>query len=56
MNRPSLCGAFGDKRALYREAIARYRANARAPLADALADHRPLAEALARVYQVALGL
>jgi AcrR family transcriptional regulator len=56
MNRPSLYGAFGDKRALYREAITRYRAEARAALAVALADDRPLAEGLARVYQAALGL
>src|SRR6185369_14365832 len=45
MNRPSLYGAFGDKRALYRQAIASYRANARQKLAAALADDVPLPEA-----------
>ena len=54
MNRPSLYGAFGDKRALYRQAIAAYRATARQKLAAALADDVPLAEALGRVYAVAL--
>src|SRR5882672_6717304 len=46
MNRPSLYGAFGDKRALYRQAIAAYRANARQKLAAALTDDVPLPEAL----------
>jgi AcrR family transcriptional regulator len=56
MNRPSLYGAFGDKRALYGQTIARYRANARAAMDAALADGRPLPEALGRVYQAALAL
>ncbi len=54
MNRPSLYGAFGDKRALYRQAIPAYRANARQKLAAALTDDVPLPEALGRVYAVAL--
>jgi AcrR family transcriptional regulator len=54
MNRPSLYGAFGDKRALYRQAIAAYRANARQKLAAAFAADGPLADALGRVYKAAL--
>src|SRR5690348_16025297 len=34
MNRPSLYGAFGDKRALYIKSYQRYRADARAAMAD----------------------
>src|SRR4051812_23755127 len=56
MNRPSLYGAFGDKRALYRQAIAQYRATARAGLAAALTREAPLREALGRVYKAALGI
>jgi AcrR family transcriptional regulator len=56
MNRPSLYGAFGDKHALYRAALERYRDTARLGLADALAPERPLAEALRHVYRLALGL
>ncbi|HUA56046.1 MAG TPA: TetR/AcrR family transcriptional regulator [Candidatus Sulfotelmatobacter sp.] len=54
MNRPSLYGAFGDKHTLYRETIERYRAGARAAMTAALAEDRPLAEGLERVYQTAL--
>jgi AcrR family transcriptional regulator len=53
MNRPSLYGAFGDKRALYRQAIAAYRANARAKVAVAL-DQPRLRDALGRVLAIAL--
>jgi len=56
MNRPSLYGAFGDKRALYLKTLAGYRAAARAALKTALAEDRPLPEALRRVYAAALGL
>ena len=38
MNRPSLYGAFGDKHALYRHTLERYRASARAGLSEALAQ------------------
>jgi AcrR family transcriptional regulator len=54
MNRPSLYGAFGDKRALYGQALARYRAGARAAMKQALDPERPLAEGLRRVYAAAL--
>jgi AcrR family transcriptional regulator len=56
MNRPSLYGAFGDKRALYLRSLERYRARGRAALIDALAPDRPLREGLRRVYQTALAL
>lgn len=54
LNRPSLYGAFGDKRALYRQAIERYRAGSRTKLMEALTYVRPLREDLARVYASAL--
>jgi AcrR family transcriptional regulator len=56
MNRPSLYGAFGDKRDLYLAALDRYVEAARAGMADALAPERPLAEGLALVYERALAL
>ena len=54
MNRPSLYGAFGDKRALYLKALASYREKAREGMAAALDPGRPLAEGLRRVYAAAL--
>jgi len=54
MNRPSLYGAFGDKRDLYLKALARYWELARAAINDALAYDRPLRDALRRLYRVAL--
>jgi TetR/AcrR family transcriptional regulator, copper-responsive repressor len=56
MNRPSLYGAFGDKRALYLHTLERYRSLGRAGLSDALVRDRPLREALRRVYDAALSL
>ena len=56
MNRPSLYGAFGDKRALYRALLLRYRAIARAGMKDGLRYDLPLREALCRVYHSALAL
>jgi AcrR family transcriptional regulator len=56
MNRPSLYGAFGDKRALYRAALERYRALARAGMAEALAGDRTLRDGIATVYKKALSL
>src|SRR5215813_9734022 len=56
MNRPSLCAAFGDKRALYRKALDQYRAMGEAAMADALASDIPLDEALRRVYRTALSV
>lgn len=54
MNRPSLYGAFGDKRALYAKALDGYRATARAGMREALSPDLPLADALRRVYERAL--
>jgi TetR/AcrR family transcriptional regulator, copper-responsive repressor len=56
MNRPSLYNEFGDKRALYRKALDQYAAMGRAAMDEALADNRPLAEGLRRVYSIALDL
>lgn len=56
MNRPSLYGAFGDKRKLYRTLLDRYRTVARSGMSSALAGDLPLRKALWRVYQMALSL
>jgi AcrR family transcriptional regulator len=56
MNRPSLYGAFGDKRALYLAALDRYVALSRAQMDERLAADVPLAEALQSVYDGALAL
>jgi AcrR family transcriptional regulator len=54
MNRPSLYGAFGDKRELYLKALARYWEISRAIMADALGYDRPLRDALRSLYRKAL--
>ena len=54
MNRPSLYGAFGDKRELYLKALARYWELSRVAVEEALAYERPLREALQRFYGKAL--
>jgi AcrR family transcriptional regulator len=56
MNRPSLYGAFGDKRELYIKSYARYRADARAAMLDIFRDEMPIRERLARIYAVALDI
>ncbi|HEX3497828.1 MAG TPA: TetR/AcrR family transcriptional regulator [Stellaceae bacterium] len=56
MNRPSLYGAFGDKRALYLKTLEGYRALGRAAIAEALGGDRPLRESLGRVYRSALAI
>lgn len=56
MNRPSLYAAFGDKRALYLEALAQYWTLSLASMHEALADALPLPEALMRVYDGALDI
>src|SRR6188474_3467159 len=56
MNRPSLYGAFGDKRALYLETLERYTENGRRAMEQALDPERPIAEALANLYAAALAL
>jgi AcrR family transcriptional regulator len=56
MNRPSLYGAFGDKRELYIKSYARYRADARAAMLDIFRDEMPIRQRLARIYAVALDI
>lgn len=54
MNRPSLYAAFGDKRALYGEILARYRLDLRDRLEAALAAEPACRSALAAAYRAAL--
>lgn len=56
LNRPSLYGAFGDKRALYIQAYRRYRQHVRDTFAPLLAEAAPLREKLRRVFLAALDL
>jgi TetR/AcrR family transcriptional regulator, copper-responsive repressor len=54
MNRPSLYGAFGDKRELYLATLRRYSEVSRVAMEDALAYDRTLRGALRRLYRKAL--
>src|SRR5216684_2763721 len=54
MNRPSLYGAFGDKRELYIKSYQRYRDDARAAMLDIFRDEAPLRDRLQRIYAIAL--
>jgi AcrR family transcriptional regulator len=56
MNRPSLYGAFGDKRELYIKSYARYRADARAAMLDIFRHEMPIRQRLQRIYAVALDI
>jgi len=56
MNRPSLYGAFCDKRALYIKSYQRYRADARAAMADIFKVELPIRQRLQRIYAVALDI
>jgi TetR/AcrR family transcriptional regulator, copper-responsive repressor len=56
MNRPSLYGAFGDKRKLYIKSYQRYRADARAAISDIFRDEMPIRKRLERIYAVALDI
>ena len=56
MNRPSLYGAFGDKRELYIKSYQRYRADARAAMIDIFRDELPIRRRLERIYAVALDI
>jgi AcrR family transcriptional regulator len=56
MNRPSLYGAFGDKRELYLKALAHYWGAGQVSMTEALAGDRLLREALAGLYGKALDL
>jgi AcrR family transcriptional regulator len=56
MNRPSLYGAFGDKRDLYMKSYERYRANARSATAEIFQAALPIRQRLARIFGVALDI
>jgi AcrR family transcriptional regulator len=56
MNRPSLYAAFGDKHALYLEALARYWRVSLEANREALGSDRPLKEALMLAYDAALDI
>ena len=56
MNRPSLYGAFGDKRDLYIKSYARYRTDARAAMIDIFRGELPIRQRLQRIYQAALDI
>ena len=56
LNRPSLYGAFGDKRELYLQVLSAYRERARAGLAAALSPERSLRDGIANVYERAMAL
>ena len=56
MNRPSLYGAFGDKRELYIKSYQRYRDDARAAMIDIFRDELPIRKRLERIYAVALDI
>jgi AcrR family transcriptional regulator len=56
MNRPSLYGAFGDKRELYIKSYQRYRAEAAAAMIDIFKDELPIRTRLERIFAVALDI
>jgi TetR/AcrR family transcriptional regulator, copper-responsive repressor len=56
MNPPSLYAAFGNKRAIYLKALSRYWEISLAATREALAEDRPLDEALMLAYEAALSI
>ncbi len=56
LNRPSLYGAFGDKRALYLRAYSQYRKHVNEAFAPLFAASEPLREKLKRILITALDL
>jgi AcrR family transcriptional regulator len=56
MNRPSLYGAFGDKRELYIKAYQHYRDRSRAGMVELLSQGLPLRRLLQRVFDLALDI
>jgi AcrR family transcriptional regulator len=56
MNRPSLYGAFGDKRMIYLRTLERYREFGRAAMSQELSVERPLADALRSLFTKAISL
>ncbi|MBJ7403855.1 MAG: TetR/AcrR family transcriptional regulator [Bradyrhizobium sp.] len=56
MNRPSLYGAFGDKRELYIKSYQRYRDEAAAAMGTIFREEMPLRQRLERIYAAALDI
>jgi AcrR family transcriptional regulator len=56
MNRPSLYGAFGDKRELYIKSYERYRSDARKAMAEIFRTEAPIRTRLGRIFAVALDI
>jgi AcrR family transcriptional regulator len=56
MNRPSLYGAFGDKRGLYIKTYQRYRDDARATMIEIFRAEMPLRERLRQIFAAALDI
>ena len=56
MNRPSLYGAFGDKRELYIKSYARHRDDTRAVVSEIFRDEMPIRQRLERLYAAALDI
>ena len=54
MNRPSIYAAFGDKQALYRQALEHYRARVRTAIKEVLDEERPLRDVLRDFYERAI--
>ncbi|MGY4285306.1 AcrR family transcriptional regulator [Bradyrhizobium sp. LM2.7] len=56
MNRPSLYGAFGDKRELYIKSYQRYRDDARASMTEIFREEMPLRQRLEGIFACALNI
>lgn len=56
MNRPSLYGAFGDKRELYIKSYQRYREDARASMLEIFRHEMPVRQRLQRIFASALNI
>ena len=56
MNRPSLYGAFGDKRELYIKSYQRYREEGRARMVEIFRAEMPLRQRLERIFASALNM
>lgn len=55
LNKPSLYGAFGDKRALYRLALQRYREQSLSAIAQVLGAEASVRDAFRALYRRAIG-
>lgn len=56
MNRPSLYGAFGDKRELYIKSYRRYRQDSRTAMEEIFREELPIRQRLERIFSVALDI